>query len=105
MTDAFEAWIDDMSDEEYEDRLESDVEDGGFTPAQEEIAMRIREPLSESERRYFEREQYHRPEPVRQYSGYYTPERIRENPQAFKVEPVKELSRAEKFKQAKRYRR
>ena len=44
MTDAFKKWIDAMSEDEYVDRIESEVDDGGFTDAQLDKALNIREP-------------------------------------------------------------
>lgn len=55
--DRFEAWIKGMDEEEFIDRIESDPSNGGFSDAQEEIALNIRQPADESELIALEREQ------------------------------------------------
>jgi len=55
--DRFEAWINNMSEEEFQDRIDSDREDGGFSPAQEEKALNIREPVEDTEAEALMREQ------------------------------------------------
>lgn len=55
--DRFEAWIDGMSEEEFQDRLESDRNNGGFSDAQEEKALNIREPVEDTEAEQLIREQ------------------------------------------------
>lgn len=57
MTDNFEKWIKNMDEEEFIDRIESDPSNGGFSDAQEEIALNIRQPADESELLALEREQ------------------------------------------------
>lgn len=56
MTDSFEKWINGMSDTQYEDWLDDEA-----TEKQEEIALNIREPLSDEELEQIEQEQYYRP--------------------------------------------
>lgn len=57
MTDSFEDWINSMSDEEYEDRIDSSTSNGGFSVAQESKALNIRKPASEEDLEDLEREQ------------------------------------------------
>lgn len=57
MTDNFEKWIKNMDEEEFIDRIESDPSNGGFSDAQEEIALNIRQPADQSELEILEREQ------------------------------------------------
>lgn len=57
MTDSFDIWIESMSDEEYEDRLDSSTANGGFSVAQEAKALNIRKPASEEDLEDLEREQ------------------------------------------------
>lgn len=57
MTDNFEKWINGMSEEEFIDRIESEPSNGGFSDAQEEIALNIRQPADESEMLALEAEQ------------------------------------------------
>jgi len=57
MTDRFEKWINSMEDEEYQDRLESEPDNGGFTDKQQEVALNIRQPPDDTELREMEREQ------------------------------------------------
>lgn len=57
MTDNFEKWIKNMEEEEFIDRIESDPSNGGFSDAQEEIALNIRQPADQSELEILEREQ------------------------------------------------
>lgn len=57
MTDDFEKWINSMSDDEYIDRLESDRDNGGFSDAQKEKALNIREPPNDTELRELEQSQ------------------------------------------------
>lgn len=52
MTDSFEAWINGMTEEQYTDWIEDKA-----TEKQEEKALNIRTPLSESEMSQIEREQ------------------------------------------------
>lgn len=66
MTDKFEDWINDMDEEEYLDRINSNPEDGGFTDKQERIALTIREPASEEEIAELERQQTSEPIQVEQ---------------------------------------
>jgi len=46
-----------MSEEEYEDRIDSSTTSGGFSPSQEEKALNIRTPASEEDLEELEREQ------------------------------------------------
>ena len=56
MTDAFEKWINSFSDEEYEEMLDED-NPNGFTDAQQEKALNIREPPTKEEIEDLEKEQ------------------------------------------------
>jgi len=47
--DSFIDWIENMDDEEFQSRLNSDRDQGGFTNAQKSWALSIREEMAEEE--------------------------------------------------------
>ncbi len=57
MTDSFENWINSMSEEEFEDRIESEPSNGGFTDNQRSKALNLREPIEDVEAEQLIREQ------------------------------------------------
>lgn len=93
MTDAFEAWIKGMSDDEYEDWLEAPFSEGGASDAQEEKALNIREAPTPQELEDLELEQeFEEPEPTPRKGPRITeierPQPRFEEPQVTKVPTV-----------------
>lgn len=87
MTDAFEAWINSMSDNEYEDMLD---DPDGFTDAQEEKALNIRSRPEGNELEELEKEQEF-VEPEQQVEQQTPRITIQETEQEFvRVEPTTE---------------
>ena len=97
--DGFEKWINNMSEDEFQDRLESDREDGGFSDAQEEKALNIREPVEDTEADALIREQESRESGVTEvYDTRQLPEKktffqvIRGKLSPVRTEQVKQVS-------------
>lgn len=57
MTDSFEAWINSMSEEDYEFMLDADSGTEGFSASQYQKAINIRTPASEEDLEMLQREQ------------------------------------------------
>jgi hypothetical protein len=75
MTDAFEKWINSMSDDEYEDMLD-ESNPNGFSDAQQEKALNIREAPTQQELEDFELEQEFIEEPTIDKEKVFTGKRI-----------------------------
>lgn len=95
MTDSFEKWINSFTDEEYDEMLDDD-NPNGFTDAQQEKALNIRQPPTKQELEDLELEQEFDEEPTpsrepRRFTDVTVGERVTEETGISMVEPTQQI--------------